>query len=214
MKRGIPTLPKLNRYTTLPIALDMLVKKRMTLLSPETWEDWNDAYYLKQYRQKQGFESVLAICFSMSSEQFHQWRIFSHGVSGVCIEFDRAKLLQQLKGIGFRSREVEYRYIASPRVKCPNIERWPFMKRYAFKAEEEFRIIYESKEEAQFKHVQVDLNAIKKVTLSPWLPEPVVESVVNLIKNIDGCGQLNVNCSSLLNNAIWRNWIEQYAPSA
>ena len=116
-------------------------------------------------------------------------------------------LLQQLKGTGFRSREVEYRYIASPRVKCPNIERWPFMKRYAFKAEEEFRIIYETKKESiRFKHIDLDLSAIKKVTLSPWLPEPVVESVVKLIKNIDGCGHLDVNLSSLLNNAIWRNW--------
>jgi hypothetical protein len=215
LKRGIPTLPKLNRYTTLPIALDMLAKKRMTLLSPKTWEDWNDAYYLERYRQELKFESVLAICFSMCSETFHHWRIFSHGASGVCIEFDRAMLLQSLKGAaGFRSSKVEYRYIAGTGIKCPSIERWPFMKRNAFKAEEEFRIIYESKEESQFKHVQVDLNAIKKVTLSPWLPEPVVESVVGLIKSIDGCGHLNVNPSSLLNNAIWRNWIEQYAPSA
>lgn len=209
LKGPILIPPKLNRYTTLPIALDMLAKKRMTLLSPDTWEDWNDAYYLERYRQELRFRSVLAICFSMSSETFHHWRIFSHGASGVCVEFDKAMLLQLLNGAaGFRSRKVEYRYIAHLGVKCPDIERWPFMKRYAFRAEEEFRIIYESKKDSiRCKHVDIDLSVIKKVTLSPWLPESVADSVVDLIKSIDGCGHLNVNRSSLIDNAIWRNWI-------
>src|SRR5438045_1515201 len=90
VEEGLAKAPKLNRYTTLPIALDMLAKKRITLLSPDTWEDRNDAYYL--YQQELRFRSVLAICFSMTSETFHHWRIFSHGVSGVCIEFDKARL--------------------------------------------------------------------------------------------------------------------------
>ena len=210
LKRAILKLPKLNRYTTLPIALDMLAKKRMTLLSPETWEDWNDAYYLERYRQELRFRSVLAICFSMSSETFHHWRIFSHGVSGVCIEFNKVMLLQSLNGTeGFRSSDVTYNYIPRLDGNPPDIEKWPFMKRHPFKAEEEFRIIYESKKESiRFKHVDLDLSAIKRVTLSPWLPEPVAESVINLIKSIDGCGHLNVNRSSLLDNATWRNWID------
>lgn len=209
LKRAIPTLPKLNRYTTLPIALDMLTKKRITLLSPKTWEDWNDAYYLERYRQELRFESVLAICFSMSSETFHHWRIFSHGASGVCIEFDRAMLLQSIQGAaGFRSSEVIYRYIAHHGGNRPDIKRWPFMKRYAFRAEEEYRIIYESnKESLPVKHVDIDLSAIRMVTLSPWLPESVADSVVDLIKSIDGCGPLNVNRSSLIDNTTWRKWI-------
>lgn len=210
LKNAILKLPKLNRYTTLPIALDMLTKKRMTLLSPETWEDWNDAYYLERYRQESKFRSVLAICFSMASETFHHWRIFSHGVSGVCIEFNKAMLLQSVNGIkGFRNSEVTYNYIPilSGR-NPPDIERWPFMKRHPFKAEEEFRIIYESRTESiRFKHVDLDLSAIKTITLSPWIPESVGESVVSLIKSIDGCEHLNVNRSSLLDNAAWRNWI-------
>ncbi len=79
----------LNRYTTLPILLDILHKKHIMLLSPETWEDRNDAYYLERYRLKSKFRSVLAICFSLHRETFHHWRVFSNGSSGVCIEFDK-----------------------------------------------------------------------------------------------------------------------------
>jgi hypothetical protein len=40
-------VPFLNRYTSLPILLDALNHKRMTLLSPESWEDRNDSYYIE-----------------------------------------------------------------------------------------------------------------------------------------------------------------------
>ena len=75
----------LNRYTSLPIALDVLSQKRITLLSPETWEDRNDAYYLERYRVKKELCCVLAICFSIRPETFHHWRVFSSGSAGVCI---------------------------------------------------------------------------------------------------------------------------------
>lgn len=214
MKHLIPKMiipsPKLNRYTTLPIALDMLARKRITLLSPDTWEDRNDAYFLERYQQELKFRSVVAICFSMTSETFHHWRIFSHGVSGVCIEFDKRQLLRAIDGMaGFSRRQVIYRYIWKPGADRPDIELWPFLKRKPFEAEAEFRIIYETKKESvRLKHVSIDLSAIRKVTLSPWLSESVAESVIALIKSIDGCEHLNVNRSSLIDNAAWRGLID------
>lgn len=66
--------PILNRYTSLPVALDILSEKHITLLTPDLWEDRNDAYYLERYREKLGFSCVLAICFSQRGETFHHWR--------------------------------------------------------------------------------------------------------------------------------------------
>ena len=63
LKKAVFRLPKLNRFTTLPIALDVLAQKRITLLSADTWEDRNDAYYLERYQQDLKFRSVLAIVF-------------------------------------------------------------------------------------------------------------------------------------------------------
>ena len=112
---------------------------------------------------------------------------------------------------GFRSAKVNYPLAFSfsfQKIK-PNLEIWPFMKRTAFKDEGEFRIVYESEtEHLRSKHVDIDLAAIRRVTLSPWLPQPVAESVTSIIRGIAGCSQLPVNHSELLDNAAWRKLIE------
>jgi hypothetical protein len=198
--------PFLNRFTSLPIALDVLSQKRITLLNPETWEDRSDAYCLERYREEMKFRSVLAICFSLKRETFHHWRVFSSGACGVCIEFNKTKLLQSVTNQrGFRSANVTYHLISNLQENPPELETWPFLKRKPFEDEREFRIIYESKtENLQVKHLSIDIASIRKVTLSPWLPKAVAESVMKLIKRIDGCTALNVNRSSLIDNAAWR----------
>ncbi len=196
----------LNRYTSLPIALDALYKKQITLLNPETWEDRNDAYYLERYREEMRFRSVLAICFSLHSETFHHWLIFSFGSSGVCIEFDKDKLLKSIPADrGFRHGKVSYHWIGEWENKKPKLEAWPFLKRKAFEDEREYRITFESKtENLRAKSISIELSSIKKVTLSPWLPDSVAKSVISVIKKLDGCANLDVSRSSLIDNAGWR----------
>jgi len=200
----------LNRFTSLPIAVDVLYRKRITLLTPDFWEDENDAYYLKRYREKKSFRCVLAICFAGRRETFHHWRVFSHGTAGVCLEFDKEKLLLSFAGkTGFRNDEVTYRFVDEVEKDTPRLATWPFLKRKAFEDEGEFRIIYESKsEDLSSKHVQIDLAAVRKVTLSPWLPESVAESVTDIIKGIEGCEGIHVNRSSLIHNSRWRKAID------
>jgi hypothetical protein len=196
----------LNRFTSLPFAIDLLLKKEITLLNPETWEDRNDAYYIERYCEEQNLGSVLAICFSMESETFHHWRVFSHGSSGVCIEFDKDKLLEAFSANeGFRHREVSYQSILELQSIQPTRDSWPFLKREPFKDEREFRITFETKDRNMAsKRVAIDLPSIRKVTLSPWLPNDVADSVTQIIKKIEGCKNLNVNRSSLIDNARWK----------
>ena len=199
----------LFRYTTLPILLDMLQKKHITLLSPETWEDRNDAYYLEQYRQESKLRSVLAVCFSAGGETFHYWRVFSSGSSGVRIEFDKARLLHSFADLnGFRHQSVSYRLIQDVEKKKPETSSWPFLKRKAFKDEQEYRIIFESAtEDLRAKSVPIDLASIRSVTLSPWLPSAVAPAVRMVIGCIDGCTNIKLRNSSLLENAKWRSAI-------
>jgi hypothetical protein len=201
--------PFLNRYTSLPIALDVLAKKHITLLSPETWEDRNDAYYLERYRDERKLRSLLAICFSLHRETFHHWRIFSNGSSGVCVEFDKEKLLKSIPGDkAYRHENVTYRWISELEKKKPELEKWPFLKRKPFEDERECRIIFESNTESlRAKPIPIGLSAINKVTLSPWLPDAVSQSVIAIIKKIDGCAALDVSRSSLIDNAGWRRII-------
>jgi hypothetical protein len=204
------TAPILNRYTSLPVALDILVQRRVTLLSPETWEDRNDAFYLERYREEKSLRTLVAICFSARGETFHHWKVFSSGSSGVCIEFDKNLLLKAFPSSrGFRYGQIEYRFVKTVSNRRPEVETWPFLKRKAFKDEGEFRIIYENQAAHEHtKHVDIDLGTINKVTLSPWLPDAVAESVRALIKTIKGCERLPVNRSSLIDNSGWKKAIE------
>src|SRR4029077_2011723 len=170
---------RLFRYTTLPVLLDILQQRHITLLSPKSWVDRNDAYSLEQYQLQKNLRSLLAVCFTASGERFHHWHVFCRGVSGVCIEFNREYFLNSFAGLeGFRHQPVTYSYVQDVEQYKHDPSSWPFLKRYAFKDENEYRIIFESSaEELHEKPVPIDLTSIKSVTFSPWLPSSIAPSV-------------------------------------
>jgi len=178
----------------------------MTLLSPATWEDRNDAYYLERYQTNQKLKTVLAACFSNKRETFHHWKVFASRSSGVCIEFDRDPFLEEIVGDPlYRSQDVEYRTIKQLRKSPPPIDEWPFLKRHAFRDEGEFRIVYENKHAAKStKSFDFSISAINRITLSPWMPSPVAESVKKVIKGMNHCSEVVVHHSTLVDNDTWK----------
>ena len=135
----------LRRYTDLPGLIYLLNEQKITLLDPESWDDRNDSHYLTLYREKKGFGSVLALCFSEASETYHHWRVFAGGSSGVCISFKLKELLKAVnKQAGLRTGSVTYLTLMNMSRRKPAVEELPFLKRYPFVDEQEFRIIYES----------------------------------------------------------------------
>jgi len=104
----------LLRHSDLPPLLHLLKTKKLTLLSPKSWDDRNDSYYIEVYRKKMELKSVLALCFTEASETYHHWRVFSPGSSGICLVFDKTILLSTLNGnSGIRSGKVIYKKIRS-----------------------------------------------------------------------------------------------------
>ena len=196
----------LNRYTSLPVLLDILVKKRITLISPDCWEDKNDNFFVEAYRKRLNLRTVLGVCFSSHRETFHHWKVFAPGMSGVCIEFSRRRIEEKVAATaGFRSGDVSYHLINGfdPARHC--VEDLPFLKRKPYMDEREFRILFTDAENALTDiGLDIELDWIHHVTLSPNLPEPLCDSVKEIIR-FAGFAQIDIRRSTLLENERWKN---------
>jgi hypothetical protein len=209
MSKEMPFL----RYTNSASLLDTLLNKRIFLLDPKLWEDTNDSYYLSVYKEKEKLKTVLAICFAEAHETFHHWKVFSGNISGVCIEFYKDKLLSNFKdNKNIVMQTVEYKKIdqleKDKQMNSIKNCKLPFYKRYPYRDENEFRIIYKSAtENLQTKAFPIDIKCIKQILLSYLMPDVLYESTKNVIQTIEGCEKIQVIKTSLIDNEKWKSII-------
>jgi hypothetical protein len=194
------------RYTDLTSLIYLLTKKKITLLDPESWDDSNDSHYLSVYKRRKNLKSLLALCVTQVPETYHHWRVFAEGNSGVCIKFKRVEFLQSVERIkGVKHDEVQYFTINQLEKKKPKTDQLPFIKRFAFEDECEYRVIFESKNsDFKSKNITIPLSCISRITLSPWANRNVLNQVVELLNNIDGCEKIEIKKSTIVNNAKWK----------
>jgi hypothetical protein len=196
----------LRRYTSLPNLLYLLNNKCITLLDPQSWDDKNDSYFMMLYKEKQNFKSVLALCFADNSEKYHLWKIYAGNASGVGIVFNFRKLLANIDIDGIKSEYVDYQYIQDLEKQNLEISQLPFLKRWAFHEENEFRIIFESiSEERTSKDITISIDCISKIIFNPWIPESIFKSVKSVIRKIDGCDSIRIDRSNLINTERWKS---------
>jgi hypothetical protein len=192
----------LRRYTDLTVAIDALARKGLVLLDPAGWDDRNDSYFLRKYKTLRGAKSVLALCMSSLGETYHHWRVFCGHSSGVCIEFFKIELLDHLKAApGIRSGPVRYMTLGKIERTQPGLALLPFVKRYAFRHEKEYRLIYESADlEENIHEVKIPLSLIHGIRLSPWLPKSLFEATRNVLAGIPDCSKIPISRSDLIDN--------------
>lgn len=199
---------KLNRFTSLPILLDLLQRKKLTLLNPKTWEDQNDAQVLLEYIKKKKLKEIFAICLSFGDETIHHWKSYSGGSSGCLIEFNAKKLLSFVDKVPHTiHRKVEYRRLRdSPRWK-PNttIDDIPFIKRWAYRYEEEYRIIALPPTQSDFFEIDISLEVIEKITISQQMPKQIYQTIKGYLSGLRGDPESKINRSSLFENRRWIN---------
>lgn len=136
----------LKRYTDIPALIYLLRNQSITLLNPKSWDDTNDIYFLEQYKDKCGLKTLLALCFTGASETYHHWHVFSGGSSGVCITFKKEIFLGELSTTpGISHGEVKYKTINVMRKAKLEIAQLPYIKRYGFQDEGEYRLIFKDK---------------------------------------------------------------------
>lgn len=134
----------------------------------------------------------------------------TQGTSGVCVEFERKKLLSAIPTQNFRHGNVVYKSPKEFTSTYSTSYELPFIKGDAYRHEMEYRVIYAEKEEKlAFKHIPIKVNLIRTIKLSPWMPKPLVESAIKVLKSIDGCYGLVVKDSKIIENEAWIQYVNR-----
>jgi len=197
---------KLNRFTTLPILLDLLQRKKLTLLNPKLWEDKNDTEIILEYKKRKKIKNLFAACFTDDDETIHHWKTFSNGSSGCVIEFDFDKLIDIVEKIpGLIHGKVIYRRLIDVQKNKIPIDKMPFTKRWPYRCEEEYRIIIENKEDIDFFEIDIPLNIINKVTISQQMPKKIYDTIKEYLQEAPGNPEHRISHSTLYENSRWIN---------
>lgn len=196
----------LRRYTGLPALIDILVRRRLTLLSFRHWVDSNDRRALQLYQDALHYRFVGAMCLTQAPETFHHWHIFAGGDAGVCVVFDRRRLDALFSARPhFIAAPVQYVQLNEiERVDAADIHRLPFLKRYGFRDEREFRLLGYAVEAVPSMSVEIEPAIIRRVILSPFAHPSLVESTRIALRAIPGWFDLDVRHSSLTDNQSWQ----------
>ncbi|HEY5345954.1 MAG TPA: DUF2971 domain-containing protein [Verrucomicrobiae bacterium] len=203
---------KLSRFTTLPFLLDILINEHLVFSDPKNWPDKNDSEIIEIYEQNKKHKSkkdikLFVLCFLIGNETIHHWSAFADGISGCCIEFDKAgleKIFSAKKSNGVRFGKVDYRKIKEEIDDCADMI--PFQKRDPYKIENEFRVVWEKTAEEKQCKIKIPLKVITKVTLSPNMPEPLFKTTEAFFKeHFD----VPVNPSTLYRNSVWIKKFEE-----
>lgn len=200
---------KLFRYTNLAAAIHLLRSRQLTLLSYSFWDDHNDRLYMDHYKTERGLTSLLALCFTMQDERYHHWSVFAPRMDGVRLHFKVGAFVSAMRAYpGVRMDSVDYKRFEDMEVGSVDRDDLPFIKRYPYQDEKEWRIIWSGHGPVvEAKPFDIPLQAISQITLSPWLPPTLFESMRDTIKSIDGCSRIPIKRSTLIKSDRWANFL-------
>ena len=190
--------------------MDMLQRKKLVLLNPKRWEDRNDAEILLDYQTRKGLGRVVALCFSCGDETIHHWKAFSDGSSGCCVEFDVAKLTAVFDRLKLRHGPVAYTKMNDVHDGAISFNQIPFIKRWPYRCEEEYRVIREDAKTEPFYEIPISLGMIRRVTLSQRMPEQVFRTIKSYLRG--AAASSKVCRSTLFENKIWLNKFKRFNP--
>ena len=203
----------LRRYTPLPIVIDMLLNKQVTLVSYKSWVDQNDQRSLEIYQSALNWDFLGAMCLTEVGETFHHWSVFAGGSAGICIVFDKTRFRQMFEGYGhFQSNPVEYVQLDRlDALDASDLHRLPFIKRWGFRDEREYRVIgYALGKSLKSLSVELDPLAIDRIVISPFIHPSIADSVGTALRRLPDWGELKIEHSKLINNQKWQTALADY----
>jgi hypothetical protein len=187
MQRSGP-IKKLKRYTHLPALLHLLQTSTLTALNPSTWADQNDTIYLRRYKAKRpDVKGLFVLCMTEAADTFHHWNVYANGPSGVKIEFDPERFQVWLRNaeVATRLERVQYKRLDEIEQAASNPYTLPFLKRKAFRDENEVRLLVEDSnvDGPVYSLPHFEVSTIRTISLSPWLPAALEGAVKSSLRH-------------------------------
>ncbi len=197
----------IRHYTSISAVIDILRRKRLPLLDPQSWDDRNDRYFMNLNKEKKKLGGIYGLCAANCSETYHHWRVFTSSADGACIEIKQEAFEESLRKIScVRFGEIAYLKLGEVEgLTNFDVDRLPFVKRVGFSAESEYRIIAETsdKQEAAFP-VRFPVSMISCIYLNPWIPKSIVQSLKITLQSLPDCSNLKISRSLLIDSARWK----------
>lgn len=196
----------ISKYMSLPVLLDMLKKKSITFLKPDNWEDKNDVEVMNHYRDclNDSKKEVLAVCFTTGPESVYHWNAFAKDGCGCRIEFNFERLKEKLeKKKGIKCGLVDYIKVPELNARQHHWEELPFLKRKPYECEGELRMVTIVNKSDKPFGVKFDMTCVNVISISPWLPKPIADTVKYYLKKIVKNPKVDIRQSTLLENQQW-----------
>ena len=199
----------LRKYTTIPVLMDILDRKRISLLDPKKWEDRNDWKIMDKYRELKNKKSILATCFSYGNESIYHWNAFSKENDGCMISFYAPALIKHVRSNypDVRMGKIQYKNIRDLKNGVVRDE-IPFTKRSPYSCEKEFRMLQLFDDEIKSFDVSFDISHICKIVLTQKLSDCIVETMKAKLADL-GVPRDKIFKSTILENKQWVHFFEE-----
>jgi len=189
----------LYRYTSISVLLDMLMKKRLFLSNPKSWPDKTDAAFLEKYAEG---KDIKALCFFKKPESNQYWELYAK--YGCMIEFETKKLLDKISS----KKDFIHGNVSYVKQNNFSLEKYnkklPFIKQFRYKSEAEYRVVCTGENKEMF--IPIDLNSIKRISISGDIKEEIADSLIVLIRKRIGktlANKIEISHSRLYENKVW-----------
>jgi hypothetical protein len=208
MEKNQNNFPKvLHRYMDFPELLHSLQNNEIVLKNPLYWDDKNDYFTIRQFVEKLSLKNLFVSCFTTYCDSYHFWKIYAPNPTGICVTYSTSKIHEAIQNDiqkdDFKFEKVEYEtYRNLSRREVP-IEEYPFIKRVAFKAENEYRLIFSSRNGAEHKSLKID-GAILGIVISPSFRNTFIKEYKELISSKTSLSSTKIKESKILNSNRWK----------
>lgn len=187
---------------------DMLNRNKLAFLNPDEWPDKNDSLAVKRYKELKGISNLFACCFTQTAETYHHWQVYGKE-EAVRVIFNKDKLLSQIvNDKRYTSGVVEYVLLKNFSNTVLSADKLPFVKRWPYRDEHEFRIIYSDDKKDVLHYLDLPDNCIEQISIGPQLDEKRFADIKAEIR-MTSINVPKIYRTTILHNTRWINMINK-----